>query len=211
MTVAAKPWRPGIAASLWSVPASERLDEARRLIDGGIDQFHWDFSDGSFAAPGGAPAPQAREIAEATGTLAETHLMVTDPLRHLDDWIPFCGLIAVHLEVPDCLEALERIRAAGRKTAVAISPDTPIPDPLPDAVDAVLIMSVAPGMGGSSFRPDAFARIAQVSTRAIAGVDGGVTAELAREAYVSGAQWIVVGTSLLRAPSVSGWITTATA
>ena len=203
-------WHPGIAASLWSVPEAERMHEAERLVAGGIRQFHWDYSDGSFTIAGGTRADQARQITEHTGALADTHLMVANPLDHVDAWIPFCGLIAVHLETSDCPEAIKRIRAAGVVAAVAISPDTPLPEKLPTGVEAVLVMSVAPGMGGSEFRPDALARVAQLATHVTTGIDGGVTPESVREARRRGAEWFVVGTSLISADSVPGWIRAAT-
>lgn len=196
-----------VAASLWSTAPDDRLSEATRLRDQGVDLFHWDYSVGDFTIPGGTTSEQAAAISAATGARAEAHLMVADPLAHVDAWLPFCDLVAVHLETSTWLPALERIAAAGAIPALAIGPGTLLPDPFPGAAGAVLVMSVQPGYGGSTFDQSAIQALDDVPPAVLAGVDGGVTRELALLAREHGARWIVSGTDLVCSPDPRAWLT----
>lgn len=195
-----------VAASLWSTPADERMREACRLAAGGIELFHWDYSDGEFTVPGGTHATQAREIATQTRTRSEAHLMVTDPLSHVRHWIDFCDVVAVHLESSTWLAALHAIAEAGVTPALALSPGTAVPDPVPTPAAAVLVMAVQPGFGGSTFDVSAFDTLDLLPAGVLAGVDGGVTASLAALARTHGAHWIVSGTDLVRSPDPRSWL-----
>lgn len=192
---------PRVSASLWSV-APEYLElEARRLAAAGLESWHWDRADGSLGPAGGFSAAQARALAELTGLESEAHLMLLDPLSELDEWLDFCSIVVVHAASPVAAEALERVAAAGVRGALAFSPRDPLGMHSADGIDA-LVMSVEPGHGGSAFLPGALDRVRELSTRHDAvGVDGGVTAERARDARAAGASWIVSGTALLADPT----------
>lgn len=194
-----------IAASLWSVAPARLADEAQRLAAAGLSVWHWDRSDGSIAVAGGFDAETARRLADATRVPSEAHLMVREPLAELDEWLGFCERIVVHSEAEHWREAITRIRAAGVSAAVAVSPggDTralALPHGVP-----VLVMSVEPGHGGAPFRGDTPSRVRSLADEREVGVDGGVTAESARECIVAGARWIVSGTALLAAVDPREW------
>jgi len=194
-----------LAASLWSISPHERGAIARSLADDGIRRFHWDFSDGVFAAPGGTSPQQAHEITLQTGTFAEAHLMVTDPLDHIAAWAPFCDRITVHVEANDWIAAVEQINTLGCQAAVAVSPGGLLPDPLPSTVRGVLAMSVIPGQGGSTFDARAFDVTDVTPDLLLRGIDGGVTRSVVRELLAHGVTWIVCGTDLIRAEGVAEW------
>jgi ribulose-phosphate 3-epimerase len=76
-----------------------------------------------------------------------------------------------------------------------------------DLCDLVLVMSVNPGFGGQSFIRSQLAKIAalramiEASGRDIAlQVDGGVTAETARDCIEAGADVLVAGTAVFGKP-----------
>lgn len=193
---------PRVAASLWSVPPHDLEREALRLAAAGLRTWHWDRADGTLGPAGGFEPARARELAELTGLASEAHLMLADPLPELPAWLEFCELVVVHAEVDAVDEAVRVIRAAGRTPAVAFAPATDPGSRRDDADVAALVMSVEPGHGGGAFLPASLDRIAALAAdRPLVGVDGGVTAALARDCRAAGAGWIVSGTALLADPA----------
>ncbi|WP_024285966.1 hypothetical protein [Cellulomonas sp. KRMCY2] len=194
-----------MAASLWSVADDLLTTEAIRLGDAGLDLLHWDTTDGEFARDGGFTPARAEAVTAAAGLRAEAHLMVRDPLRHVDAWTGFCEVVTVHVEAAGWRFAVERIAARGATPAVAFSPDTVIGSDVPPGLGA-LVMSVHPGQGGEAFAETALARISTLRGRALLGVDGGVTHSAALNAQQHGATWIVSGTDILSAASPRAWL-----
>ncbi|MCB2176933.1 MAG: hypothetical protein KQH57_14065 [Actinomycetales bacterium] len=201
-----------LAGSLWSVPADRVDDEARRLAQAGLRRWHWDVSDGGFATPGGFEPRDAAHVGALTGLPGEAHLMVERPLEHLGPWLEVCDTVAVHVESQGWVGAVERIRAAGRDAAVAISPGTPL-DVLADlpAQVGILVMSVVPGRAGSGFLPATYDRLAHLAGRTLLGVDGSVDLERGHRCVRHGATWLVSGTALTAAGDPADWITTVCA
>ncbi|MCL2785094.1 MAG: hypothetical protein FWD55_06610 [Propionibacteriaceae bacterium] len=195
-----------IGCSLWNVSQDSPLDHARRLVDAGVDLFHWDRADGIFAKAGGYTADTAAEICSQTGTRAEAHLMVADPLREIDAWCEFCELVVVPVESEDHLAAIRRIENRGRQAAIVISPDTDL-----SALDHLchiptLVMSITPGYAGSQPRPETLTRLAALRDRPLLGIDGGMTADLLPSAAQAGANWVAVGTALVHAEDPAAWL-----
>jgi ribulose-phosphate 3-epimerase len=95
------------------------------------------------------------------------------------------------------------IRAEGKKAGVAINPATPVSalENVIGDIDLLLIMSVNPGFGGQSFIPQSLSKIRQAA--ALIGnrpidleVDGGITADNARDVAAAGANVFVAGSSV---------------
>lgn len=197
--------RVRVAGSLWSVPRERIFDEALRLTGAGLGALHWDVTDGDFARAGGFSPRVAAAVSARTGASAEAHLMVREPLEHVDAWAEFCDLVIVHAEAHDWRAAVESIAHRGSTPAVALSLGT---DPHIIGSDdlAVLIMSVRPGEGGTAFDSRALSAVGGLRGRGLLGVDGGVTAARATDAIVAGATWIVSGNDLLAAHDAAAWI-----
>jgi ribulose-phosphate 3-epimerase len=101
---------------------------------------------------------------------------------------------------------LDAIRGKGKKAGVAINPDTAaeVVEFL-DRVDLVLVMTVWPGFGGQKFIEAAVPKVARLRKRSDAvdlEVDGGLDAATVKKAVAAGANVIVAGTSVFRAPDV---------
>lgn len=79
--------------------------------------------------------------------------------------------------------------------------------PYLDEVDMVLVMTVEPGFGGQSFRPDMCPKIAAIRARAnvlgrtglLLEVDGGIAADTAPLVVKAGADVLVAGSSVFGA------------
>jgi len=119
------------------------------------------------------------------------------------DWISLHPEAGPHLH-----RSLQTIRALGKKAGVVLNPATPVAavETVLDLCDLVLVMSVNPGFGGQSFIRSQLAKIAALramidgSGREIAlQVDGGVTAETARDCIAAGADVLVAGTAVFGA------------
>ncbi|MCV2395119.1 hypothetical protein OEB99_12450 [Actinotalea sp. M2MS4P-6] len=196
-----------LAGSLWSVPRDRQEAEAQRLAGAGLRRWHWDVSDGVFAAPGGFSPADAVRIGALTGLPGEAHLMVERPLDHLSAWIDICDTVTVHVESADWEAAVEAIRRAGRTAAVAISPGTPLDVTADLAAEVgVLVMSVVPGQAGSGFVPGTYARLVGLGGRDLLGVDGSVDLERGLECARHGATWLVSGTAMSAAADPHAWI-----
>ncbi|MFY1637828.1 hypothetical protein ACN27F_31910 [Solwaraspora sp. WMMB335] len=198
-----------VAGSLWSADRARVGEEAARLAAAGLRHVHWDVTDGDFAVTGGFEPALAGALTVSTGVLAEAHLMVRQPLRHVDAWTEFCDVVTVHVEATGWQAAVDRIVRRGRTPAVAVSPGTAMStvDALPARV-GVLVMCVEPGNAGGAFRPRSGERVRDQRGRALLGVDGAVTATRAAELAGAGATWVVSGTDLLRAADPAAWLTT---
>jgi ribulose-phosphate 3-epimerase len=114
--------------------------------------------------------------------------------------------MTVHVELGDRVShLLWKIRALSKKTGLAINPPTAIGAVLPylSQIDLLLVMTVNPGFGGQSFIPETLTKVQQVDAWRRAKnlkfrleVDGGITAETARDCARAGADTFVSGTGL---------------
>ncbi|MDF2806510.1 MAG: hypothetical protein K0S43_1456 [Cellulosimicrobium sp.] len=202
--------RTRVAASFWSTPRDRVAAEADRLARAGLRTVHWDHTDGRFAAAGGFTAAEAAEVTAGNGLAAEAHLMVEEPLREVDRWTDFCELVVVHAGTRDWRAALDRVRARGARAGVALSPGVEVPEVEPGT--DVLVMSITPGLAGSTFQVDALATVGRVAGPGHAvGLDGGVTRSIVPHALDAGATWLVSGTDLVASEDPLGWLTVARA
>ena len=113
-------------------------------------------------------------------------------------------IITVHAEAgPHLDRSLQVIRGLGKKAGVSINPATPAAavEPVLDAVDLVLVMTVNPGFGGQSFIADQVEKIRRVR-QMIGGrpieleVDGGINPDTAKAAIEAGANVLVAGSAV---------------
>jgi ribulose-phosphate 3-epimerase len=198
-----------ICGSLWSVPADDQARALARAAEAGLTRVHWDSSDGQFATPGGFSSDDALSLLDKVGDMeSEAHLMVNEPLQHIDAWADFCTTIAIPIEISDPWPSLRRIEARGARPAFAVSLETPLAH-IPHGSFDVLAMAIPPGQAGSSFDPRAVDRVADLLGRRChesIGVDGGVGPEQFTSLGLAGANWIVSGSSLFAAYDIGTWI-----
>jgi ribulose-phosphate 3-epimerase len=131
----------------------------------------------------------------------------------LERFMPFASSISVHLEAShDVSKTLATVREAGLLAGLAISPQTPIEkiEPFLGAFDILLIMTVNPGRGGQAFLADMLPKIAQAAFWRSQNriefhieVDGGINAITALDSVQAGANILVAGTSVFRAPDAA--------
>ena len=108
--------------------------------------------DGVFVPSISFGMPVLASIKPAVKQVVDTHLMITEPIRYVEAFAEAgADILTVHYEAcKDIRATLDKIKACGMKTGLAISPDTPV-EVLKEflgEVDMFLVMTVHPGFGG---------------------------------------------------------------
>ncbi len=185
--------------------AGVQIEEAKK---GGAEYLHLDVMDGIFVPNISFGQPVVKSLGKCTDLVLDVHLMITDPIRYIDDFVAAgADIITIHAEATDDIEAaLKKIRACGKKAGLSIKPKTEVSTILPylHLCDLVLVMTVEPGFGGQKFMADMLPKCQELRDYAEAhdldyeiSVDGGVSAENAQSCVLSGANVLVAGSSVL--------------
>jgi len=190
----------------------EQIDEVARA---GADYIHVDVMDGHFVPNITIGAPVVASIRRVTNLPLDVHLMIEHPERFISDFAKAgADIITVHVEAsPHLHGTIQAIKELGAKAGVSLNPATPLStiEEFIALVDLVLIMSVNPGFGGQSFIPEAIPKIADMRRllkdrgfSAELEVDGGITADNIPNIVAAGAEVLVAGNSVFRAPEGIG-------
>jgi ribulose-phosphate 3-epimerase len=145
--------------------------------------------------------------------------MIVHPEKYVERFAKAgADIITVHYEAcqNNLKEVLDLIKSTGVKCGAVINPDTPV-EKIADVIpmcDMVLVMSVFPGFGGQKFIPEALDKLREVK-RIVEEcgkdidiqIDGGVTAENVDEIKAAGANVIVAGSAVFKAPDRAAMIT----
>ena len=200
-----------IAPSMLAANFSTLAEEIKKIEDGGANYLHLDIMDGVFVPNISFGPCVISSIRPVSKLFFDVHLMIMEPIRYIDDYIA-AGVdsITVHLEsCENVREALEHIRSKEVKAGLAISPDTPWESVIPylDLVDMVLIMTVNPGFGGQSIiygcldKVKALRKYLEEHELSIdIQVDGGINEKNVGLAVSAGANVIVAGSAIFKAP-----------
>lgn len=194
-----------IAPSILSADFARLGDEVKAIADAGADYIHVDVMDGHFVPNISFGAPVMKAVRGVTGKVFDVHLMIAPADPYLADFAKAgADIVTVHAEAgPHLHRSLQAIRSLGKKAGVALNPATPVSaiQHVIDDVDLVLVMSVNPGFGGQSFIPESLNKIRQA--KALIGgrdidleVDGGISADNAREIVAAGANVLVAGSAI---------------
>ncbi len=197
--------RPFVTPSLLNCNFAKVGAELDALKAAGAVGVHLDVMDGHFVPNLSYGAPVAADWRKVTDFPFDTHLMMSDPGRYLDDFVKAgCDIIIVHIEVlPDPVPLLRKIREAGCRASLCLNPPTPYSaiEPYLDEVDAVLVMSVMPGFGGQKFDPTVLPKVRAIRAarpHLPISIDGGINKTTAAEVVAAGATQLVVGSGVFR-------------
>lgn len=189
-----------------------RLAEAVRTLEKAANcVVHVDVMDGRFVPNLTIGMPVVQALRKETRLPLDCHLMIVEPLKYATEFVAAgADWVSVHQEAdPHLHRTLAAIRAAGAKAGVVLNPATPV-ETLTDLVgdfDFALLMSVNPGFGGQSFIPRILDKISRLDamrterqTPFMIQIDGGVCLENARELVQRGADVLVAGNAVFKAP-----------
>jgi len=200
-----------VSASLLACNLADMAGEIARCERAGVDWIHFDVMDGHFVEQITYGAPVLKSLRSVTKKTLDVHLMVENPRSQIKFFADAgADLINIHYESKDDIAGcLREIRSLGKKSALAIKPQTPaeaIFDYIP-LCDMILVMTVEPGYGGQGFIYETLPKIKVLRDYADANgfekldiqVDGGVNEKTGYSAVNAGANVLVAGTGLFKA------------
>ena len=199
-----------LAPSILSADFARLGEQIAEVTKAGADYIHVDVMDGHFVPNITIGATVVASIRPLTSLPLDVHLMIEHPERYVSDFVKAgADIITVHVEAcPHLHSTVQLIKGLGVKAGVSLNPATPLNsvDEITPHVDLILIMSVNPGCGGQSFIPATLPKIANMrrilddrKMNAELEVDGGITADNAREIVKAGANVLVAGNSVFKA------------
>lgn len=180
--------------------------EISRLEQAGVKALHLDVMDGQFVPNFTYGMTIVEAVRRLTDLPLDVHLMMVHPEQYVGRFFDAgADCLTIHVEAGSrdvIRSALEEIHRLGAAAGIALNPDTPLSDinPLLDACDLVLVMSVNAGFGGQSFNPVALDKLRQLREShgrdLLLQVDGGVNRTTIARTAEAGARWFVVGSAI---------------
>lgn len=192
-----------------------RLGEEVKAIESFSDFLHVDTMDGHFVPPISLGPVVAESLKKATDLKLDHHLMVTDPLRHAEQFAEIGGDgVCFHLEAaPDPKPVIQRCRELNLSAGLTINLETPVSavHPYLESIDSLTLMSIVPGWSGQSFDPMVLDKVrearkliddAGVPVDII--VDGGINPDTGRQVLEAGANVLVAASAIFRQADPAG-------
>lgn len=203
-----------IAPSILSADFSKLGEQIKILDRCKADFIHIDVMDGRFVPNISFGVPVIKSIRRLTDIPFDTHLMIEEPSRYVEDFVKAgSDIITVHYEADRHVDRTIRyVKSLGAKVCVALNPGTPVCmlDNIIKDIDMVLIMSVNPGFGGQKFIDysyDKIKRVREISEKCnknmMIEVDGGVDSSNIKKIVKAGANVLVAGSSVFSGGKIS--------
>ena len=195
-----------LAPSILSADFKILGEQLKLTEEAGAEYIHFDVMDGMFVPSISFGMPVLASIKGATTQTLDVHLMVTEPIRYVEEFVKAGADFGTVRD--EALQAtIDKIHAAGAKVGISIKPKTPVDVLLPylDQAEMFLIMSVEPGFGGQAFIPESLERISELRnllnekglTTDIE-VDGGIYHKNVAEVLAAGANVMVSGSGVFK-------------
>jgi ribulose-phosphate 3-epimerase len=200
-----------LAPSILAADFARLGEQVAEAAEAGADRIHVDVMDGHFVPNLTMGAPIVKSLRRVTRSPLEIHMMITDPDLFLDEFTEAgADSFVVHWEGNNNLSrTVQRVKALGKRVAVAINPATPagVLEEILQDIDQVLVMTVNPGFGHQHFLHTTLPKIRRVRQMieelrpgCDLEVDGGIDTTTARLAVDAGANVLVAGTAIFDDP-----------
>lgn len=205
-----------IAPSLLAADFYSLKDSLKPFNDAQIKYLHFDVMDGNFVENISFGPLVLKSIKNHFDFIMDVHLMINNPLKYYQEFINAgAGIITFHYEtLKDDNERLNLIKEVQKQNVlvgISIKPQTDINllKPLLADIDLVLVMSVEPGFGGQKFLESALDKVKtlarikkELNLHFLIEVDGGINNTNAASLIKAGADILVSGSYLFKAPDL---------
>jgi ribulose-phosphate 3-epimerase len=188
------------------------LDRDVEMVNNSVaSMIHLDVMDGVFVPNISFGFPVIEAVARKAQKPLDVHLMIVHPENYVGR-VRDIGATIMNVHQEACLHLhriVQSIKQAGMKAAVTLNPSTPVMmlEDIITEVDMVLLMSVNPGFGGQSFIENTIKKIQQLralisesGSKALIEIDGGVNLQTGQRLANAGADILVAGSAVFKAP-----------
>lgn len=200
-----------VAPSLLSANFANLQADFEMLNSSNADYLHVDVMDGVFVPNISIGFPVIKAIQRLARKPLDVHMMIVEPQKYISQ-VRDCGaeIMNVHFEACTHLNrVVHEIKEAGMKAGVTLNPATPVfmLEDIISELDLVLIMSVNPGFGGQAFIENSLNKVGRLrrlieasGSHALIEVDGGVNEMTGTALSKAGADILVAGSYVFKAP-----------
>lgn len=200
-----------VAPSLLSANFANLQADFEMLNSSNADYLHVDVMDGVFVPNISIGFPVIKAIQRLARKPLDVHMMIVEPQKYISQ-VRDCGaeIMNVHFEACTHLNRMvHEIKEAGMKAGVTLNPATPVfmLEDIISELDLVLIMSVNPGFGGQAFIENSLNKVGRLrrlieasGSHALIEVDGGVNEMTGAALSKAGADILVAGSYVFKAP-----------
>lgn len=200
-----------VSPSLLSADFGNLERDIAMLNSSECDWFHLDVMDGVFVPNISFGFPVMEAMARLSRKPLDVHLMIVEPQKFVTQ-VKQLGahVMNVHYEAcPHLHRVVQQIKHEGMLAGVTLNPHTPVSvlEEIIGDLDLVMLMSVNPGFGGQKFiehSVDKTRRLRELidrsGSRAAIEIDGGVNRETGQRLVDAGADILVAGSAVFRAP-----------
>lgn len=201
-----------IAPSLLSADFMNLRQEVEMINRSEADWLHLDIMDGVFVPNISFGFPVLEGLKPICQKPMDVHLMIVEPGKFVRE-VAQTGAYMMNVHYEACTHlhrTVAAIKEAGMKAGVTLNPHTPVSllEDIIQDVDMVLLMSVNPGYGGQKFIEHSVEKtralrdmITRKGLDTLIEIDGGVNLETGKRLLEAGADILVAGSFVFKAPN----------